>query len=95
MAAGQRNFPVGKKGRLDRLFAEHPRSLGMSWAGHAAGAVKIAARMIGAGAACLIHAVVPAWFQQTAGRTVEELHSMMLSRKAGAANPNDWPDYEI
>ena len=42
-----------------RLFQEHPRSLGMSWAEHGAGAVVIGARMIGAGLACIIHAVGP------------------------------------
>ena len=80
---------------IERLFREHPRSLGMSWASHAAGAVGIAARLIGAGLACLVHAIVPAWFTQTAGKTVTKMHEHMTSRKAGAANPNAWPDYEI
>lgn len=78
-----------------RLFTEHPRSLGMSWWGHGVGAVKIGLTMIGAGLACLIHAIVPGWFTETAGRTVVRLHSHMQRRKAGAANPNAWPDYEI
>ena len=80
---------------IGRIFSEHPRSLGMSWAAHAVGAVNIAVRLIGAGLACLIHAVVPAWFTQTAGRTVTEMYQDMARRKAGAANPNAWPDYEI
>lgn len=80
---------------LSRLFYEHPRSLGMSWAGHGAGALKIGARMIGAGAACVVHAVVPALFTETAGRTVIDLHEHMTKRKAGSANPAAWPDYEI
>ncbi len=80
---------------IERLFQDHPRSLGMSWASHAAGAVGIGARMIAAGAACIVHAAVPAWFAQTAGRTVVDLHAHMSQRKAGAANPNAWPDYEI
>jgi len=80
---------------LDRLFLEHPRSLGMSWAGHGAGAVAIGARMVAAGLACIVHAAVPALFMQTAGRTVQSLHDEMVRRKAGAANPNAWPDYEI
>jgi len=80
---------------IGRLFHDHPRSLGMSWASHGAGAVAIGARMIGAGAACLVHAVVPGLFTETAGRTVVDLHQHMTKRKAGAANPNAWPDYEI
>jgi len=67
----------------------------MTWASHGGGAVKIGAELIGAGAACMIHAVVPGWFTETAGRTVVRLHDHMVKRKAGAQNPNAWPDYEI
>ncbi|MEA1073272.1 DUF6356 family protein [Sphingomonas sp. LY29] len=80
---------------LSRLFRDHPQSLGMSWAGHGIGAIGIGMRMMGAGAACIVHALVPALFTETAGRTVEGLHAQMKRRKAGAANPNAWPDYEI
>jgi hypothetical protein len=79
----------------DRLFREHPRSLGMSWAGHGVGAVKIGAKLISAGCACLVHAVVPGVFTQTAGKTITDMHAHMMRRKAGAANPENWPDYEI
>ena len=80
---------------LGRLFWDHPKSLGMSWAEHGAGAVVIGARMVGAGIACIVHAVVPGLFTQTAGKTVLSLHDHMMQRRAGAANPNTWPDYEI
>ena len=80
---------------IGRLFQDHPKSQGMSWAEHGAGAVVIGARMVGAGIACIVHAAVPALFTQTAGRTIMSLHDHMVSRKAGAANPNAWPDYEI
>lgn len=80
---------------IGRLFQDHPRSLGMSWASHAAGAAAIGVRMIGAGAACIVHAAVPGLFSETAGRTVVDLHDHMTRRKADAANPNAWPDYEI
>jgi hypothetical protein len=80
---------------LGRLFVDHPKSLGMSWAQHGAGAVVIGARMVGAGIACIVHAAVPGIFTQTAGKTVIDLHEHMMQRKAGAANPNAWPDYEI
>ena len=84
-----------RPGVADRIFFEHPRSLGMSWAGHGAGAVVIGARLVGAGLACLVHAVVPGVFTQTAGRTVTDMYDHMNKRKAGAANPEAWPDYEI
>jgi hypothetical protein len=85
----------GPTGAMDRMFTEHPRSLGMSWAGHGAGAVKIGAELIGAGCACLVHAAVPGWFTQTAGKTVTRMYDHMNKRKAGASNPGNWPDYEI
>ena len=81
--------------KLTTMFVDHPRSLGMSWASHGIGAVKIGATLIGAGLACLVHAVVPGWFTQTAGKTVSGLHDHMVNRKAGASNPSDWPEYEI
>ncbi|QIL02296.1 hypothetical protein G7078_05495 [Sphingomonas sinipercae] len=91
---------AGQKGESDgvawkRLFTDHPASLGMSWFGHGVGALKIGVTLIGAGLACLVHAIVPALFTQTAGKTVSEIYDHMMRRKAGAANPNDWPDYEI
>jgi hypothetical protein len=84
-----------KSGLARRLFVDHPRSLGMSWAQHGTGAIAIGATLVGAGAACLVHALVPGWFTQTAGKTVERMHDHMIKRKEGAANPESWPDYEI
>lgn len=85
----------GQGGLADRMFLEHPRSLGMNWASHGVGALKIGAELVGAGVACMIHALVPGWFTETAGRTVTGLHAHMMQRKAGAPNPENWPDYEI
>jgi hypothetical protein len=83
------------KSRFGNVFTDHPRSLGMTWFSHGSGAAKIGIELIGAGAACIIHAIVPGWFTETAGRTVVRLHDVMTKRKAGAHNPNSWPDYEI
>lgn len=80
---------------IDRLFRDHPGSLGMSWGEHAAGAVRIGAELMAAGAACCIHAAIPGVFTQTAGKTVARMHDHMVRRKAGAADPEVWPDYEI
>ena len=77
---------------LGRLFVDHPRSLGMSWFDHGVGAVRIGGQMMAAGAAGVVHAVIPGWFTQTAGRTVERLYQHMAHRRASTEN---WPDYEI
>ena len=96
MAVGQRNLETaGRRPVFARLLTDHPRSLGMSWAGHGVGAVKIGAVLVAAGVACLVHALVPGWFTETAGKTVARLHQLMVQRRAGAADPDDWPDYEI
>ena len=87
--------PQSKAGVVHRLFVEHPRSLGMSWSKHGAGAILIGTTLVGAGLACLVHAVVPGWFTQTAGKTITRMHYHMMRRKADAANPENWPDYEI
>ncbi|MEO7276529.1 MAG: DUF6356 family protein [Sphingomicrobium sp.] len=86
---------IGPVGVVHRMFFEHPRSLGMTWLGHGVGAVKIGAVLVSAGLACIVHAVVPAWFTQTAGRKVAGLHAHMVDRKANSADPGNWPDYEI
>ena len=80
---------------LGRLFVDHPRSLGLSWLEHATGAVKIGFKLIGAGLAALVHAAVPAWFTDTAGRTVTETYNYIQKIKAGSANPEQWSDYDI
>ena len=95
MASNQSIRQTGRRGAMHRLFVEHPHSLGMSWGGHGVGAIAIGATLLGAGLACLVHAVVPGLFTQTAGKTVNRMYEHMMRRKAGAANPENWPDYEI
>jgi hypothetical protein len=86
---------IERRGPVHRLFREHPSSLGMTWASHGIGAVKIGASLLGAGCAAIVHAAVPGWFTDTAGRTVARIYDHIQSRKAGAADPDNWPDYEI
>ena len=89
------NMATENPGLVNRLFVEHPRSLGMTWASHGAGAVKIGAELIGAGCAAIIHAAVPGVFTETAGRTVSRIYDHIQQRKSGSDNPENWPDYEI
>ena len=89
------NAGSNHSGLVNRLFLEHPRSLGMSWASHGAGAVKIGFELLGAGCAAIVHAVVPGWFTETAGRSVTRIYDHIQQRKAISDNPNDWPEYEI
>jgi hypothetical protein len=86
---------IAPRATVDRLFTEHPRALGMTWASHAGGAVKIGFELLGAGVAAMVHAAVPGWFTDTAGKTVTRIYDHIQSRKADAADPDSWPDYEI
>ncbi len=95
MGTNQPSTHKRRTGVAGRLFTAHPRSLGMTWASHGAGAVKIGAELIGAGCAAVVHAAIPGWFTETAGKTVTRIYDHIQSRKAGAADPNSWPDYEI
>ena len=95
MASKQPISRTHQSSLLRRLFVDHPRSLGMGWAGHGAGAVKIGAELIGAGCAAIIHAIVPGWFTETAGKTVTRIYDHIQARKASSADPEKWPDYEI
>jgi hypothetical protein len=89
MAVGQ------DKSGLRRLFTEHPRSLGMSWGRHGAGAARIGFELLGAAGACFVHALVPGWFTETAGKKIIDLSDHIRARRAGASNSELWADYDI
>ena len=95
MASKQQGSDAGSRGPVHRMFVEHPSSLGMTWASHGIGALKIGGELIGAGCAAIVHAAVPGLFTDTAGKTVTRIYDHIQSRKAGAPDPNRWPDYEI
>ncbi len=63
-----------------RLFLEHPRAVGESYPQHAAFALRFALTLFAAGAAALIHAVLPFAFETTASRIVARLHDRIRSR---------------
>ena len=95
MAERDQQITAERTGPMKRLFTHHPHSLGMTWAEHGAGAVKISAELMGASLAALVHAAVPGFFTETAGKTVTRIYDHIQSRKATAPDPHTWPDYEI
>lgn len=68
---------------LDRILFQHPRSIGESYGEHARTAFGFGWRMTKGGAACMVHAVIPALFVDTASRTVMDLETTMRERAAG------------
>jgi hypothetical protein len=71
-------------GVVNRLFLEHPRSLGMTWAGHGSGAFKVGFQLIGAGVAAIIHGVVPGIFGETASGTVTRVYEHIQKTRGDA-----------
>ena len=65
---------------LRKLLLEHPEQIGETYTEHAAHATRIGLRMIGAGLACLVHALLPGLCVRTASRTVESITGLMQSR---------------
>jgi hypothetical protein len=63
-----------------RLFLEHPRSVDESYFEHLLFAGGFALRLIGAGVAALIHALVPCLFEKTAGNMIKDMHAKLHNR---------------
>jgi hypothetical protein len=65
---------------IDRLFIEHPRSVGESYGKHFRLACGVGVAMVGAGFACFVHALFPALFQRTGSATIHRLHDEITWR---------------
>jgi hypothetical protein len=74
---------------LYRLFTEHPQSVGETYAEHMARASWFGGRMVVAGLACMVHALLPFVFVRTGSQAIEELNARMLAtrRTAGSQPP--------
>ncbi|QDX25577.1 hypothetical protein FPZ54_05785 [Sphingomonas suaedae] len=85
-----------------RLFIDHPRDVGESYAEHFATAAGFGVRMVIGGLACIVHAFLPALFIRTASDTVKSLYGTMKARQPAFAEQRpafeapEWQlDYEI
>ena len=71
---------------LQRLFTEHPASVGETYVEHLVRATCFGGRMVAAGLACMLHALLPFIFVRTGSEAITELNERMLATKrAGAA----------
>jgi hypothetical protein len=61
-----------------RAFSEHPASVGESYGEHMVRALCFGTRMVFAGFACLVHAVLPFLFERTGSRAITELNDRMI-----------------
>jgi len=66
---------------MHRLFTEHPESIGETYGEHLVHASYFGSRMIVAGLACMLHALLPFLCVRTASQAIEELNAKMLARR--------------
>ncbi|HLY53611.1 MAG TPA: DUF6356 family protein [Steroidobacteraceae bacterium] len=73
---------------LMRAFTEHPASVGETYSEHMGRAAGFGFRMIGAGVACLVHALLPFLFARTGSSAIAELNDrMVVNRHRGTRSP--------
>lgn len=75
--------------RLLRAFTDHPASVGEGYWQHLAFALGFAAKLLLAGLAALVHAVLPFLFKTTASRMIAEMAARTGSRSAMAGRATD------
>lgn len=63
-----------------RIFIAHPQSVDETYFEHMRFAGWFAARLLMAGGAALIHAVIPCLFEKTASRMISQMHARLTSR---------------
>lgn len=66
---------------IQRLFNEHPASVGESYWEHLLRASWFAGRMLMGAGACFIHALLPFLFVKTGSETIQQLHTAMVSHR--------------
>ena len=72
---------------LMQPFTEHPASVGETYGEHMTSAAGFGTRMILAGMACLVHAVLPFLFVRTGSRAITELNDRMVVNRQRVSRP--------
>jgi hypothetical protein len=85
---------------IDRLFADHPRSVGETYPEHFGLALRFGLSMLAGGLACLVHALFPKLFERTGSTTIKRLYAEIVARQPSrepmAHEEPGWrPEYEI
>lgn len=64
-----------------RVFVDHPQSVDETFFAHMRFAGWFACRLLAAGCAALVHALIPCFFEKTASRMICEMHARMQVRR--------------
>lgn len=65
---------------INRLFIQHPNSVEETYLQHMGFAAWFSGKLLSAGLAALVHAIVPALFEKTAGNIIRELYHRIDNR---------------
>ena len=69
---------------LNRLFVQHPESVGETYAQHMGVASSFGWAMAKASCACFVHALVPGLCEKTGSTIIRDLHARMVSNRSHA-----------
>ncbi|VVD86952.1 capsule biosynthesis protein [Pandoraea iniqua] len=72
---------ISKTGDAMKIFTEHPASVGENYTQHLGSAVSFALPLLGAGLACLVHALLPFAFEKTGSKIIVRLHERMVTHR--------------
>ena len=70
------------------LFTDHPASVDETYGEHFVFATSTGLKLLGAGAAAVIHGVLPFMFETTASDMMKKLHSDLSSRRKVSELPS-------
>lgn len=73
---------------LKRLFLDHPSDVGETYWEHMSVAARFGAMMLLGGAACVVHAFIPAFFVTTGSSMINRLHMIMVAKRAAKCAVN-------
>lgn len=65
---------------FQRIFVDHPQSVDETYFEHMRFAGWFASRLLLAGGAALVHAVIPCLFEKTASGMIREMHARISTR---------------
>ena len=69
--------------RWQRLFSEHPASVGETYLQHMGQAARFGTRLVFAGLACLVHSLLPFLFTRTARNAISDLYVRVVLNRGG------------
>lgn len=72
-------------GMFNRLFVDHPKTVGETYVEHFGVAASFGAAMICGGLCALVHGVVPGWCITSASDTIRRLNAIMVEKRRAKA----------